>query len=261
MAPGGEHRPARGPGMKISGSERTARLSQQELDLIERFRSSYHAIEKHLRTLLRKSQEGNASLTSLAAEYARISKGWSAEAEYLKRVGDLRNVLIHETIKPYQYLAVPTLTAVQRLEAILARLTNPVRVIPTFQKKVEAVSVDDSLADVLKRISKLDYSQFPFYDKQIFKGLLTENGITRWLAHHVSNEFSLVDLADVPVRKALKEEERRPNCLFISRDKPVDEITALFAEHELLEAALITENGNRREGLLGIITRWDIIQR
>ena len=79
--------------VKIAGSEHTPQLSQQELDLIERFRTTYRAIEKHLRHLLRKGQESNASLTSLAAEYARMNKRWSAEAEYLKRVGDLRNVL------------------------------------------------------------------------------------------------------------------------------------------------------------------------
>ena len=150
----------------------------------------------------------------------------------------------------------------ERLEAILRRLTNPALAIPTFaKKKVEIVSVSDPLADVLKRISERDYSQFPVYDGNVFKGLLTENGITRWLAHHVSNELSLVELADIPVKKALREEEKRPNWLFVHRNKPVDKIKELFADHELLEAVLITYSGNRSENLLCIATRWDIIQR
>jgi predicted transcriptional regulator len=88
---------------------------------------------------------------------------------------------------------------------------------------------------------------------------LTENGITRWLAHYVSKEMSMVELNDVPVRQVLPEEEKRPNCLFVARDKTVDEAKALFATKELLEAVLITQSGNRTEKLIGIITRWDVL--
>ena len=38
------------------------------------------------------------------------------------------------------------------------------------------------------------------------------------------------------------------------------ELMALFAETELLEAALITQNGKRSEKLMGIVTRWDVVQ-
>ena len=38
------------------------------------------------------------------------------------------------------------------------------------------------------------------YDGKTFKGLLTENGITRWLAHYVSDELAIVDLDEVPIR-------------------------------------------------------------
>ena len=91
--------------------------------------------------------------------------------------------------------------------------------------------------------------------------LLTENSITRWLAHHASSGVSHIDLTHVPVKEALKEEEKRPNCKFVPRNMPADEIKTLFAEHEMLEAVLITENGNRSEKLLGIATRWDIIRQ
>jgi len=68
-----------------------------------------------------------------------------------------------------------------------------VQVIPIFQKKGEVLGLSDSLSTVLRVIEKRYYSQFPVYDGNNFKGLLTENGITRWLAHHVSNELSLIE--------------------------------------------------------------------
>ena len=153
----------------------------------------------------------------------------------------------------------PTLPVVQRLETICQRLTNPPLVVPRFQRPVETTAPDDSLARVLRRIGEKEYSQFPVYDDEKFRGLLTENGITRWLAHHVSMEMSLVELDGVPVRQVLPEEKKRQNWLFVTRRTTVHEAKALFAEKRLLEAALITETGNRAEKLIGIVTRWDVL--
>ena len=174
-------------------------------------------------------------------------------------IGDLRNVLIHERIEPHRYLAIPTRAIVERLEAILNRLTHPTLVVPTFQRNVEVFYITDSLADVLKKISERDYSQFPVFDKIKFCGVLTENGIVRWLAKHVSAELSLVELEDISIDTVLMMEEKRQNHMFISRKKSVDDVKELFVDYELLEAILITENGNSNEKLMGIVTRWDIL--
>ena len=115
------------------------------------------------------------------------------------------------------------------------------------------------MATVLKTIKHRDYSQFPVYEDGRFRGLLTENGITRWLAHHVMTKLSLVELEDVPVKDVLESEERRRNYHFMPRDTRVDDVVAQFASGELLEAVLITATGKPSETLLGIATRWDIL--
>ena len=119
--------------------------------------------------------------------------------------------------------------------------------------------MNDTLAQVLKTITQREYSQFPVYDGNQFLGLLTENGITRWLAQHVSTELSLVELDEVRVSQVLQNEEKRVNYYFVARDMRLDDVRGLFASHELLEAVLITANGKESEKLLGIATRWDII--
>jgi len=90
--------------------------------------------------------------------------------------------------------------------------------------------------------------------------LLTENGITRWLAHHVSAGLSLVDLEEDFVQEVLRKEEVRENYVFVPRNETVDKIKDLFASYDLLEAVLITEKGNKIEKLMGIATRWDILK-
>jgi hypothetical protein len=98
------------------------------------------------------------------------------------------------------------------------------------------------------------------YSNNRFKGLLTENGITRWLAKHVERADSLVDVNDVFVSELLREEEQRDNCSFVSRDLETEILRIMFRDLEILEAVLITENGQRTEIPLGIATRWDMLQ-
>ena len=138
-------------------------------------------------------------------------------------------------------------------------VTNPVRVIPTFRRRVETVSLNDNLAKVLKIVTQRNYSQFPVYEAERFRGLLTESGITRWLAQHVTTKLSLVELDDVAVKEVLKSEEARRNYHFVGRDFRVDDLRGLFVLQELLEAVLITASGKETEALLGIATRWDTI--
>ena len=94
-------------------------------------------------------------------------------------------------------------------------MINPARALPTFQRTVETISIHDTLTSVLKIIDQRDYSQFPVYEDERFRGLLTENGVTRWLARHVLELSPLVELDDIPVSQVLRNEEERKNHQFV----------------------------------------------
>jgi predicted transcriptional regulator len=185
--------------------------------------------------------------------------GWR-DADLLKTIADVRNAIVHDKVEPYRYVAVPTPEIVEGLRTCPNRLLNPARAIPKFQRVVETISIPDTLVQVLRIIKKRDYSQFPVYDGQRFRGLLTENGITRWLAHHVATSLSLVELEDAHVGQVLENEGKIKNYHFTARDTRVDDLIGQFALHELLEVVLITADGKESQSLLGIVTRWDIIQ-
>ncbi|MFH1943246.1 MAG: CBS domain-containing protein [bacterium] len=233
-----------------------AGLSKEQLDFIQQFEADYNAVDHFLRKSLRSDKR--ASFRHLVKEYSHQHPGWR-DADLLMTIAAVRNAIVHGKTEAYRYVAIPTPAIVEDLRACRERLTNPARAIPTFKRKVETVSINDTLARVLKIIGKRDFSQFPVYEDQRFLGLLTENGITRWLALHVSTELSLVELDEVFVREVLQNEEKRMNYCFVARHMRVDELRALFASSEMLEAVLITANGKESEGLLGIATRWDII--
>jgi predicted transcriptional regulator len=232
-------------------------LSREQIRLIEQFEADYNAIDNYLRKSL--GTDRQVSFTHLVNQYSERHRGWG-QGELLRTIADIRNAIVHGKTEPYRYVAIPTSTIAQQLSNCRDRLLNPARAIPKFQRTVEILSMEESLAGVLNKIDERDYSQFPVYQEREFRGLLTENGITRWLAHHVATELSLIELAEVPVSKVLKKEEHRKNCRFVSRNVPVDDVRGLFAAQPVLEAVLITANGSQAEKLLGIATRWDVLQ-
>jgi predicted transcriptional regulator len=231
-------------------------LPQDQLDLIQQFEADYNSIDQFLRKSL--DSDRRASFSYLVSEYSRRHSGWR-DADLLRMTAEVRNAIVHGKTEPYRYVAVPTPAVVLKLRACKERLINPSRVFQTFQRKVETILLQDSLSHVLKNIEQRDYSQFPVYDAGRFRGLLTENGITRWLAHHVTHRLSLVELDDVPVKQVLHNEEKRKTYHFVGRDTHLDDVRDLFSSHESLEAVFITANGKESEGLLGIATRWDTL--
>ena len=243
--------------MEKSHVVRASEITEEQRESVQHFLAAYNALDGELR---RRCQLGREIVFSrVLNDFAVKHKGW-VDVEYLRTVNDLRNLLVHEPKRAYDYVAIPTTRMVTKLKEVCDRLLNPERVIPKFGRKVETVAPTNSLAQVLRQIAQRDFSQFPIYKDQKFSGLLTENGITRWLAHHVTSELSIIELEEVLVSRVIPEEEKRRNWQFVSRAETVEAVRELFAEKELLEAVLITNSGKSHESLLGIATRWDIIR-
>lgn len=232
-------------------------LNAEQHDLIQRFEADYNAVDQFLRR--DSDSEKYIPFERLVREYSRKHAGWQ-DAELLKTIARVRNAIVHGKTEAYRYVAVPTSEIAESLRDCRDRLINPPRVIPTFERDVEQVAIGDSLGDVLRIIAKRDYSQFPVYEAERFRGLLTENGITRWLADHAGGSLSSVDLDEVSVKELISNEAERKNHHFASEDTRVDDVSGLFATHALMEAVLITATGRESEALLGIATRWDIVQ-
>lgn len=234
--------------------------STVELDLIERFIVAYNAIDAHLQHFFGNSAP--SSFRSLVDLYSKKHRWWK-DAELLRTAAGLRNLLIHEKVEKYEYPCVPTEILVSQLETVRDRFLHPQLAIPQFEGEVVTIKTDDSLAKVLKLIHTLQVTHFPVYEysdgREKFAGVLTENGITRWLAERVSTEASLVELNDEPIREVLAREEKRRNYEFAASHFQVEELAHRFHENAYLEAVLITLHGNAEERLLGIITRWDIL--
>jgi predicted transcriptional regulator len=236
-------------------SQITAPLTKDQLDLIRRFKDAYNDIDRYLRKFLQVDNE--VPFSRLVRDYATRYPRWRCQGSLLM-LSDLRNVLVHLPEKEYAYISIPTNIAIETIENIRNSFLSPELVYPRFQRIVAIANWDDSLAVILEIINKEKFSQFPVYKTGKCIGLLTENGITRWLAQHTVRKMTLVEFSEEPVEAILSQEEKRKNYGFIGRSTTVLEAENLFVSNPLLEALLITEQAKPENTLVGIITRWDI---
>jgi predicted transcriptional regulator len=224
---------------------------------IEEFITTFNRLHKAICRELR--EDDRLDFTVAVARYEDKRKSWPFGTD-LRMLARLRNVLVHEQRHPKQYLAHPSKGSLQTLQRVLNSVEKPTLLIPRFQRTVECVGVDDALSDILPRVLAGSFSQFPVYDDDEFKGLLTENGIVRYLAHHQTSQDSLIELAEVSVRALLRQDENRKNVAFAPRTERLDAMLDRFAQQPVLEAVLITAKGKKEEKLLGIATQWDALK-
>ncbi|MEO6908238.1 MAG: CBS domain-containing protein [Abditibacteriaceae bacterium] len=238
-----------------------SKLDRTEMDLIERFIGAFNAIDVHLEKALHISH--NQSFRSLVDLYAKQNKWWR-DADWLRIYADVRNILVHDKIAAFEYPCVPTHATVERVERIRDTLLHPELLLPRFEKPVVIITLEESIADVLRIMHKQHYSHFPVYGEHQGKrscvGLLTENGIARWLAEWVCDEKSLIDLDKERVAEVLNREELRQKFHFAPPHAPVREILHQFHDNPYLEAVLITPNGDPHQLPQGIITRKDVME-
>ncbi len=232
-------------------------LSQEQLDLIERFIVAYNAVDHYLRAQL--NEENGTPFSQLIRDYAARYPRWT-DQETLRMFGDLRNALVHQRERSYEYLSVPIPWVVEAIERIRDQFLSPELVYPKFAREVITFRAEDTLADVFRSITKTGFSQYPVYRQGKYIGLLTENGITRWLAYHSVHVLTLVELEEVKIEQVLSREEQRKNDTFISRVTTAQDAENYFVQNPVLEALLITATGKPGEQLLGIITRWDVLK-
>jgi predicted transcriptional regulator len=226
------------------------------MDATQQFEADFNSIEHLLRMALQ--IETFMPFTQLVRKYAEEHPRWK-DADFLRRIARIRNVIIHEKREPYCHAVIPTPAIAEELRRCKERLLNPARALPTFERTVETINLDDSLTQVLSLVHQRDYSQFPVYEEGRFKGLLTENGVTRWLAMCAAKSRFAVQLDGIAVSHVLNIDAQRENFQVVSSDTPVDDVATQFAKFPLLEAVLVTANGKDTEELLGIATRWDVL--
>ncbi|THH34587.1 CBS domain-containing protein [Neolewinella litorea] len=178
-------------------------------------------------------------------------------------MGELRNAIVHNPKIDGKPIADPHDATVREIEKIYNQLSNPKKVIPTFQFDVLGARKDEYINDILIEMKRWSFSQFPVLDENgSVIELINTNTIARWLSSQVEDNGTVI-IDEVKVEDFLSEIESPKNYEFISRDTSVFEAYEIFTTHveksnRRLDVLFITQSGKPTETLLGLATIEDV---
>ena len=223
--------------------------SPSELERIERFVAAFNALDDWLQAQLPEP----TSFRSSVDFYAKRHPFWR-DAEPLRLFAALRNFLVHEKTRAFDYPCVPSEDAVREIELIRQRTLHPRTIGEQFGREVHILRPDDTLGAALSAMHERGVSRFPIYEANRFCGVLSEREVARFLAACLARgaEFS----PQTPIVAALPRASKRQTFRFAPPETSVAQAAFWFGENIFLEAILIAP----REGLRpsGIVTRGDV---
>jgi CBS domain-containing protein len=231
-----------------------------DAERVDRFLAAYNAVDRLIRERIGVGDHGVPFRTVLR-RFLRDQR-WRG-AERLEEYAELRNLLVHETLEPDGWIAVPSEQVVRRIEAIRDRLAGGQRADDAFRRRVATVEVTTPLRDALAQAHATGFSQFPVVEQGAVVGLLTDRGLARWLAARSAAPGPLVlseAVAGATVADVLHADADRRTWALAARDEPAERVLARFVEAPELEAVLVTQHGQADQKLLGIATHLDVVR-
>ncbi len=259
-----------------------------ERDRIDRFEAAYNRIDRELQRLLDEPREGRrrgfaSALRQIAAERRHFGR----HLDFMLEAGELRNALIHNRFGAVEYIAVPTLATVAKIESIDEELRKPLALRSLYAKEVAMLDVTDRVARVLALVKDKGHVRFPVRRDGRIVALLTASGVVRWIASHDTDacdipssarggrakvgaldatagargdERIICTISSVTVGEVLSRDHRRDEFALMARDATVEQALALWTRNPRLEAVIVTEHGAADEVPLGIATATDLLK-
>jgi Predicted transcriptional regulator with C-terminal CBS domains len=173
---------------------------------------------------------------------------------------------VHNEVTPGYVLAEPHDSVVKNIMEIAAKLESPKIISDVIQKqKISTFSPEDNLSKILNKIKNNKFTQFPIFSSKGFEGILSENGITNWLAANIKED--IISISETKVADILLCEESKENFRFINRRTSIYEVEDYFQKFtnqgQSNGCLLILNNPKRltnEQDILGIVTPWDLTE-
>lgn len=191
------------------------------------FLDTFNSIEDHLKKLLNVAY--NTSFSSMLNRLSKRDKVIKYYQSELNTMRELRNFVVHSDID--EPLVIVSNDTIKRIKIIEEALLRPKKIREVFKEEVVALKESDSLKKVLTLIKEKKYSQFPVFNKDGFNGLITENGITKWLANNIEEDI-------ISIKKTCV-------CDVMIDDEEVDSYMYLYAYDSLYDVIRAFESGRK----------------
>lgn len=222
----------------------------------EEFLSEFIQIEDALHRILKQRRYiGFTEMVRRASERNDVVRRYATD---LYELADLRNAIAHGN-QGKQAIAELYDWPLEQIRKIRRLLTEPPTAIE-FSSKPGTLTSGDSLAEAVKTMHEKGYSQIPIRDNGTTVNILTPREVAKWLG--AQPEPSSINLEAVSIRDVLAFSKQHENYTFLARTDTAFKAVEIFQRYQRegrrLDALLITEHGKASEGLLGVLTAWDL---
>lgn len=179
---------------------------------------------------------------------------------------ELRNLLVHETfIGEINPVAEPNIKLISRFEAMLSRILAPPMALTEVANLIQSlfsVRWNDKVLPVMKTMNERGYAHAPIIQEGHVEGVFSENSIFSYLSEnhgtHLSEDLRIADIAPLVALHRYKRERYQ----FVGKNASVYDVEEMFtkaiSQGSRLAVVFITENGQAKERLLGMITAFSM---
>lgn len=236
------------------------------MDNINQFISEFNLLHKAMNDKAEVEIESFGRLLHYMKKNDRTVEHYYDQLDVIR---DLRNTLVHEKVSVDFELAIPTDEIIARIKHIRESIEMPGAVKDFFTKEVATLHVNDPLSKLLARVKETPYSQFPIFSKQGMVGVLSDNGVAKWLAREFSEEDDdIVNLRYTRIGDLIQTNEVKNKGFYQYRI--IHPHTSLYLVEEIFQKELRKGNNllvlllsekkkiNKPYEISGIITTWDL---
>jgi predicted transcriptional regulator len=226
-------------------------------ELTSKFLSAFNRLERTLKDSVRAN--GHVPFGQLVEQAAASNSAVRGVKKRLKRLGNIRNLFVHEHDHEEE-AAIPTQGTVEALLALAKLIESPPTLLSLASKEVRWCRDDGPIVAAAKVMYDGQFSQLPVYESERLVGLLTGETVARWFAASAGD--GQVVRAEEPIRAVLSHQEPTTSYAVLDQQATVfdglEQFEGSLHRGQTLQAILVTPTGSETELPLGIVTPTDI---
>lgn len=189
--------------------------------------------------------------------------------DQLYLINNFRNISVHDYTNTFHDIADPSVHTMEVMQNVYNYFVRPTTIKKYLndEKNLNPIILNPEtcLSEMLKLVSNYKISQFPIFHNEELRGMITDNGVTNFIAN--KNDaggiiFEEETVADVIENENDMEEHKNSFAVLYIEDE-LYRVRDLFSNIEsMTKYVLVSKSGNRefrtQEDLIGIFTVADI---
>ncbi|HEM4282200.1 TPA: hypothetical protein U1Z56_000282 [Streptococcus suis] len=235
-----------------------------------RFLELFNDLDKVLRKVCGVADGEYADVGSMLTKAKELTRHNPVEANWDKLyvARQLRNLMVHEKRTGLKEVAQPLQELITVLKKVIAQYQEPITIADYLQKtqKIKPVIFEakDKLIKALEIVEQEHFSKFPIFSDKVYQGLVSDKGLTNWLAKASKETGSIREkLVEASLEDVLACEEDSIQVIVLPITAHLYQVINHF-EGRKRTTILVSRQASGKlhspEDLVGIVTAQDLAE-